>query len=49
MFKYTSITADEQACEVAKETLELGNLGSNVQMELLERDHEELTNDGLST
>ncbi len=48
-FKYTGITADEQACEVAEETLELGNLGPNVQVELLERDYEELTNDGLQS
>ncbi len=46
-FKYTGIAADEQAFEIVEETLELDNLGANITVELLERDYEELTNEGL--
>ena len=42
-FKYTGINGDE--CEVAEETL--SELGPNFQVELVVRDYEELTKDGL--
>ena len=44
-FKYTGINVDEQVCEIAEETLQ--DVGPNIDVELLVRDYEELTEDGL--